>query len=304
MRDGAELRPASPKRRRSWRWPLLLLRATGTLAMAALTVGAALLWMTLPPGDRSAPVRIAGLSAPVTITIDEDGVPRIRAASALDGAAALGFVHARDRLFQMDLMRRSASGRLSEIAGPAALPLDRLMLTLGLRRAAEADLPGLPAETREMLDAYARGVNALMADRGRFASPEFILLGAPAPWTALDSLLWGKTLGLYLADNWTTEIARFGLAGRLSPERIQELRPPQQGGRADARLEVPVAPGADEASRHLLAAIPAFPARSPCLARPATNGPSTGSIPRAARRCSRAIRISRSHFPASGISRA
>jgi len=96
-----------------------LLTALGTvlLLLAAVVTGA--LWLTLPP--RSQQARIAGLTGPVDIGFDADGIPRIRAATATDAAAALGFVHARDRMFQMQLMRRAASGRLSEIAGPATL---------------------------------------------------------------------------------------------------------------------------------------------------------------------------------------
>src|SRR6478752_7731115 len=104
------------------------------LFVAALVTG--VLWLTLPP--RSQQARIAGLSGPIDIGFDADGIPRIHATSATDAAAALGFVHARDRLFQMDMMRRFASGRLSEIAGPATLNLDRSMRTFGLRRHAVA----------------------------------------------------------------------------------------------------------------------------------------------------------------------
>ena len=82
------------------------------------------------------------------ITYDADWVPRIQAASETDAAAALGFLHARDRMFQMELMRRAASGRLSEIAGPATLPIDRMMRTLGLRQHAVADLATPAAPTR------------------------------------------------------------------------------------------------------------------------------------------------------------
>src|SRR6185437_14691133 len=145
------------------------------LLLAGLTAGA--IWLTLPRTSDVA--AIPGLSAPVDISIDADGIPRIKAANPTDAAAALGYIHARDRMFQMDLMRRAASGRLSEIAGEAALGNDRLMRVLGLRRHAVADLEGLPPETRAMLEAYASGVNAWIARKGRFAAPEFLVLGAP-----------------------------------------------------------------------------------------------------------------------------
>ena len=173
-----------------------------------------------------------------------------------DAAAALGFVHARDRLFQMELMRRAASGRLSEIAGPATLALDRSMRTLGLRRRAVADYPALPAETRAMLEAYARGVNAWIAERGRFSAPEFLFLGAPEPWEPVDSLLWGQTMGLWLSLNWRTELSRQSLAGRVPQQMIDELWPPAAG---DGRPEAALAPGLSHAAAELAAVLPRFP---------------------------------------------
>ena len=100
-----------------------LLSALGVLLLLVAALLGGVLWLTLPRSNQQA--RIQGLSAPVDITFDADGMPRIRAANDQDAAAALGFVHARDRMFQMELMRRAASGRLSEIAGPATLPIDR-----------------------------------------------------------------------------------------------------------------------------------------------------------------------------------
>ncbi len=211
------------------------------LLMVVLLLGAgaaALLWSTLPSTTQQA--HILGLTAPVSISFDADGIPRIRAASDTDAAAALGFVHARDRMFQMELMRRNASGRLSEIAGPATLPMDRMMRVLGLRRAAEADLPLLPADTRALLDAYARGVNAWITLRGRRAAPEFLLLGAPEPWTPVDSLLWGETMGLWLSANWRTELSRLALAGKAPQWMIDTLWPPDtEAGNPEASRPAP-----------------------------------------------------------------
>lgn len=155
-------------------------------------------------------------------------MPRIRAANATDAAAALGFAHARDRLFQMEMMRRAASGRVSELAGPAALRLDRTMRVLGLRHQAEAELTTLPPDTRAMLDAYASGVNAWIAAHGRFSAPQFVALGRPEPWSAVDSLLWGKTMSLYLSGNWRSELARAALIGKVPRALIEQLWPPQE----------------------------------------------------------------------------
>ncbi len=231
----------------------LLAIALGLVAIVAVAI-AALFWESLPPPGMRA--GIAGLAGPVAITLDPDGVPRIVAGSDLDAATALGFMHARDRLFQMDLMRRAASGRLSEIAGGTTLRLDRTMRVLGLRMRATADLATLDLDTRAMLDAYARGVNAWIAARGRFAAPEFIPLGVPEPWTAVDSLLWGKTMGLYLSGNWRSELARAALQAKLPDDRLHELWPPQDDTpRPDASLP----PDVLSAGTRLAAAVPEFP---------------------------------------------
>ena len=225
--------------------------AAWTLSLLAAVGAAAALWLSLPPPGG---LDIPGLDAPVTVVLDADGVPRIKAVSERDGAAALGYMHARDRMFQMELMRRNASGRLSEVAGPLTLPLDRLMRTLGLRRRAEADLAGLDAGTRGMLDAYAAGVNAWIAARGRLAAPEFIALGPPEPWTPVDSLLWGKTMGLYLSGNWRLEVARAALLREQPGLRVQDYWPPQDGTPA------PEASMGTGLLTRLAGIVPAFPA--------------------------------------------
>ena len=225
------------------------------LLLAASVFG--LLWLSGPSDKQE--LAIEGLSGPVNVTFDADGVPHIHAASALDGATVLGFVHARDRMFQMELMRRAASGRLSEIAGAATLPIDRQMRVLGLRQRALADYPALPEPTRAMLEAYARGVNAWIASRGRFSAPEFLALGAPEPWEPVDSLLWGKTMGLWLSDNWKTELSRLSLAGKLTQQQIDELWPPDHAdGHPDARATTNQRYAAAAAA--LLDQLPRYPA--------------------------------------------
>ena len=198
-------------------------------ALLAIVVGtiAAGLWLTLPPHGET--LTIAGLSAPVEITLDDDGVPRVRAGSAEDAAAALGYLHARDRMFQMEMMRRAASGRLSELLGSSTLPFDRSMRVLGLRVRAEEDWASLPAEPRRLLNAYAAGVNAWITARGRYAAPELLVLGAPEPWSPVDSMLWGKTMALFLSGNYRTELARAGLLAKLPAAEIEALWPQPAG---------------------------------------------------------------------------
>ena len=223
--------------------------ATGFVAVLVLLAGsiAGAIWWSIP--SREGQAEIAGLSAPVAISLDEHGIPWIKAASDEDAAAAIGYLHARDRRVEMELMRRAASGRLSELAGSLTLRTDRALRTLGLRRRAEAELATLDPATRGMLDAYARGANAWILQRGRFAAPEFLLLGPPEPWTAVDSLLWGKTMALYLAGNWRSDLTRASLAAKLSPEVRRALWPDWTAiPRPDAALETRFA-----------AAVPSFP---------------------------------------------
>jgi penicillin G amidase len=233
-----------------------ILTAIGFVVLLVAAVVTGVLWLTLPP--RSQQARIPGLTGPVDIGFDADGIPRIRAASAIDAAAALGFVHARDRLFQMEMMRRAASGRLSEIAGPATLNYDRTMRTLGLRRQALASYEALPQEARAMLEAYARGVNVWIAERGRFSAPEFLFLGKPEPWQPVDSLLWGETMGLMLSLNWRTELSRLALQAKLPREKVDELWPSVPGD-GKPQAGVTPAPQHADAARELLEMLPRFP---------------------------------------------
>jgi penicillin amidase len=244
-------RPASHVR--GVRRAILVLLAVLVVVPLLLVAGAAgLLWGTLPPSHdlRAVP----GLAAPVSIAFEEDGVPRIRAGSEADAATALGYVHARDRLFQMELTRRAASGRLSELAGPATLPLDRMARVMGLQRRAEAELALLDADARGQLDAYARGVNALVAERGRLSAPEFLVLGQPEPWTPVDSLLWGEVMGTWLSGNWRDELTRAALDDKLPPAKVDQLWPAESATTAPWATLVPAA-----TARRLLAALPLFP---------------------------------------------
>ena len=228
------------------------------LLAAFLLVGA--LWQTVPPDNET--LRVPGLSAPVDITFDGDGVPRIRAANERDSIAALGFVHARDRMFQMELMRRAASGRLSEFAGPATVAFDKSMRVFGLARLAEGDAEAQTPQTRGLLDAYAAGVNAWIAGRGRLAAPEFLALGAPEPWRPADSLLWGRTMGLFLSGNYRTELLRRELRGKVAPEVLERLWPSSRSfaGPDARRPDASDDPRYAAAAAAIRAALPAFPA--------------------------------------------
>jgi penicillin amidase len=147
----------------------------------------------------SKPVELPGLHAAARILRDVDGIPHVLAANEHDMVLLQGWVHARDRLFQMDLTRRQASGTLAELLGAPALDDDVELRTLGLRRAAERSLPLYSAEARAALEAYAEGVNAYVAAHP--LPPEYgaIELTSFEPWTALDSLSVGKVLAFGLS---------------------------------------------------------------------------------------------------------
>ncbi|MGD2115283.1 MAG: penicillin acylase family protein, partial [Acidobacteriota bacterium] len=147
----------------------------------------------------AAPVRIPGLLHSVRVRTDALGVPHVFAVTDRDAQFVLGYLHARDRFFQMDLLRRQFSGDLAELLGEAALGSDVQLRTLGLRRAAEASLPALSAVTRVWLEAYARGVNAYLADNP--LPPEYgaLELTSARPWTPVDSVTIGKGLAFGLS---------------------------------------------------------------------------------------------------------
>jgi len=137
---------------------------------------------------------LAGLSALVTLRLDRFGIPTIEADSRLDAVRALGYITAQDRLFQMDLLRRAAAGRLSEVVGRATLQMDIDRRVTGLDRAAQAALAHLPTEQRAVLDAYTEGVNGFLAHMV-VPPPEFLALRyRPEPWRPEDSLLVGLSM--------------------------------------------------------------------------------------------------------------
>jgi penicillin G amidase len=167
---------------------------------------------------------VAGLGGSVEILRDRAGVPHIYAQSRNDAYFALGYAHAQDRMWQMDLNRRVAAGRLAEILGRPALDTDRLLRTLGLYRLAEIRAERAPPEIRQVLDAYASGVNAWIEQRSGALPPEFLILRtAPEPWRPADSLAWLAVMALDLGGNWYGELLRLRLGDRLDETQIQEF---------------------------------------------------------------------------------
>ena len=163
-----------------------------------------------------------GLGAPVEVLIDGHGVPAIYARDAEDAYFAAGVLHARDRLWQMELYRRVSMGRLSQVMGVDTIEIDKRFLTLGLRDAARAEWERMAPQVKTSLERYAAGVNAVIAQlqtQQRLRPLEFqILRFMPAQWEPVDSLAIGRLLAWRLAENHHAELVRAALARKYDVE--------------------------------------------------------------------------------------
>ncbi|MGX1902376.1 penicillin acylase family protein [Thermolongibacillus altinsuensis] len=171
---------------------------------------------------------VSGLSEQVKVVRDEQGVPHITAKNEHDLYFVQGFVQAQDRLFQMDLSRRQASGRLSEVIGEATVDRDKFFRTLGLRRAAEASYGAYSEEAKKVLQAFADGVNAyisLAKKEGRLPLEFKLLNYEPEKWTPIDSLTIGKYMAFDLGGHWEGQAFRYWALKNLSEEKAYDLFP-------------------------------------------------------------------------------
>jgi penicillin amidase len=196
-----------------------------------LALGTAMGWLyyvaaaSLPHMEGT--IRVAGLGAPVSVLRDAQGVPHLRASTLDDLFFAQGYVTAQDRLWQMDLARRFAAGELAEVLGERALPQDREQRILQIRHAAAQAAARLAPEERSHVEAYARGVNALMRSQEGRLPLEFRLLGyQPRPWTVEDSLLIGANMVKMLNHyQFATELAREKVVTHAGPQLAADLYP-------------------------------------------------------------------------------
>ena len=174
---------------------------------------------------RDGELQIKELNLPVTVTTDRFGVPTIIATTRRDAAIALGYVTAQDRLFQMDLLRRRAAGRLSEVVGKIAIETDKRQRVIGFYRVTQAIIANLSDEQREILVAYADGVNAYIRQMDT-APFEFLLLGyQPEPWTPEDSILVVMNIFQSLAFRENDERMMTIMEKSLPPEVVTFLTP-------------------------------------------------------------------------------
>ena len=178
-------------------------------------------------------ITLSGLRAPVEVVRDAWGIPQIYADSTEDLFFGQGYVQAQDRMWQMDFNRHITAGRLSEMFGKSQIDTDKYIRTMGWRRTAEKELALLDPESRVALDSYAAGVNAYLADHsGASASLEYAVLALQnkgytiEPWTAVDSLAWGKAIAWDLRGNMQDEIDRVMYASTVGVERAEQVFPP------------------------------------------------------------------------------
>lgn len=224
--------------------PPIMLRRTFRIAallvvliivVPLLAAAGFLLWLWHDQPAATGTAAISGLEQPVEVMRDRQGVPYIFAANERDAYRALGYVHAQDRLWQMETMRRAGAGRLAELMGVRfgdfALRVDRTMRTLGFYRAAERMEKTLSPEAHAAFAAYAEGVNAYLTTRREALPIEFqILRHTPEPWRIADSLVWAKLMALQLSANYREELYRAALLRTLSPPQLDDLFPPDRIG--------------------------------------------------------------------------
>ncbi|MGO4263761.1 penicillin acylase family protein [Lysobacter sp. TAB13] len=180
-----------------------------------------------------------GVSAPVALSRDEHGVVHVSAGNDRDAFFAVGYAQAQDRLWQLELQRRMARGRLSEVLGKDSVDADVLFRTLGLYESARSAWPALSAPARASLTAYTAGINARLAHTAQLPA-EFRILGVkPEPWTEIDSLAWIKVFALDLGGNYRREIDRYVAQSALTPEQAAIFFPeyPAQAPTTVASIE-------------------------------------------------------------------
>ncbi|CAM3785931.1 penicillin acylase family protein [Polynucleobacter brandtiae] len=174
---------------------------------------------------------INSLGDGVVITFDASDIPHIQAKTSADALFALGYLHASERSWQMEINRRLASGRLSEILGKETVSIDRFIRTLGIKHAAEKQFDRYPIAAKRLLQSYADGVNTGNAHLGWALPLEYFLTGSkPGHWSPSDSVAWMLMMALDLGGNWDKELQRLELSQFLTTKQVWEVLPPYTPG--------------------------------------------------------------------------
>ena len=191
-----------------------------------LSIAAGIIYLISAPTNPSGKRIIKSLGDSVAITFDESDIPHIQAKSSSDALFALGYLHASERSWQMEINRRLSSGRLSEILGKETLAIDRFIRTLGIKHAAEKQFDRYPIATKRLLQSYADGVNAGNAHLGWALPVEYFLTGSkPGHWSPTDSVAWMLMMALDLGGNWHKELQRLELSQFLTTKQVWEVMP-------------------------------------------------------------------------------
>ncbi len=176
------------------------------LAVGILIISYFVLQSKIP--TYSGEVSVSGISGDVKIYRDDHAIPFVIADNDLDATFALGYLHAQERLFQMDISRRAGEGRLSEVLGSKTIPFDKMFRTIGIYKLCENSFSKLNLRTKEILNAYSKGVNAYIKEANGNYTFEFDVLGyEPEPWKPEHSLVLGKLMAWELNISWWTDIA-------------------------------------------------------------------------------------------------
>ncbi len=215
--------------RKKRRWPKIIgFSVLGLVMVASVILVAANLYAKRSLPEISGEIKLEGLRDKVTVIRDEEGVPHIKAKNDHDLYMAQGYITAQDRLFQMDLSRRQASGQLSEVIGERLVEQDKFFRTFGLRRAAEASYEDYSDEMKGYLQSYADGVNTFMKEAiSEHKLPvEFTLLGyEPSEWTIIDTLTIVKYMAYDLGGHWEGQVFRSYLLSEFTEEEAMDLFP-------------------------------------------------------------------------------
>ncbi len=205
-------------------------RILGWLLVAATAVAIAAgagLWLALgaSQAERRGALTLDGLRRPVEIRFDRRARPYVRAESLEDAFFAQGFLHARERLWQMELLSRVGRGRLAELLGPSLLDTDRELWRTGVPQLARRLESDARPETRRRIDHYVAGVNAAL-DALEARPPELLLVGASLRrWTSMDVFALGSAMAFSSARNADNELLRFAIASTVSPDRFAAFLP-------------------------------------------------------------------------------
>ena len=228
--------------------PLLVRIAAGLvislLIVAVIGIAGSAAWLKdamrqqLPMLDGQ--LQLPGLSAPVVVRRDSHGIPHIQAANMEDLLEAQGFVVAQDRLWQMDMARRFASGELAELLGPSVVEHDKVQRILQIRPAAEHLTATMPEDQKRLFEAFARGVNAFIASHQDRLPAEFRLLGyKPRPWQPVDSWLVALNMVGRLDTLYPWKLEREKVQAKLPPTWWQSCTPRLPGGIIRRRSPLP-----------------------------------------------------------------